>query len=175
MLCLLGAILLIVASCTKYTDDPGDSDPRLSRKYCNDPEAVNFNRDFPGTADNSVCFFPADVFKGQYAFTDSIYNGSNKLLAERPLVLNFSAENRTKISMLGFCGGGGTPITFTANRQLRAFADTIVLNGQLLCRPKDTVSGYLTQSPGDSIRLRFFLTVVSDTGTALHQGTAYRQ
>ena len=48
--CLTGIILLVAASCSKYTDDPGETDPRLSRKYCNDPEAVNYNRDFPGTA-----------------------------------------------------------------------------------------------------------------------------
>src|SRR5438132_180001 len=79
-------ISLLLAACKKYVDEPGKSDPRLSRKYCNDPEAVNFNRDFPGTADNSVCFFPSDAFKGTYTFTDSIYIGKDTL--KRALTLN---------------------------------------------------------------------------------------
>jgi hypothetical protein len=172
---LLGIILLSAPSCKKYTDEPGQGDPRLSRKYCNDPEAVNFNRDFPGTADNSVCFYPADAYQGSYKFIDSIYNEGNKLLAERLVILNFSAIDKNKISLAGFCEGSSTPVTLTANRQLRAIIDTVVFNGQLLCRPRDTVSGVITQSLTDSTRLKFYLRVVSDTNITLHQGTAFRQ
>ena len=172
----MGIILLLAASCEKYEDVPGQSDPRLSRKYCNDPEAVNFNRDFPGTADNSVCFYPADAFAAQYSFIDSIYDGGNKLLAEVPLLLTISADSRTKMSMTGFCPGSTNPIKLTANQQLRAFVDTTVLNGQLLCRVKDTLSGYISQkTPGDTLRLKLTFTVVSDTGLNYHEGTAYRQ
>ena len=162
-------------ACKKYTDEPGQYDSRLSRKYCNDPLAVNFNRDFPGTPDNSVCYYPADVYKGQYTFIDSIYSGNNILMAEVPLVLNFSASSQTRLTLSGFCGSGGSSITLTANRQLRANADTTVGTGQLLCRSKDTVSGYISQLAGDSTKLHFFFTVVSDTGVAFHQGTGYRQ
>lgn len=172
-LCLLG--LLGAASCEKYKDEPGGTDPRLNRKYCNDPEAVNFNRDFPGTPDNSVCFYPADAYEGQYIFVDSIYSGAKVLQAQRTLTLTFTAEDKNKVIATGFCAGGGNGISFTANRQLRASADTTIVKGQALCRPKDTVSGYILQSLSDSTRLRFFLTVVSDTGVTLHEGTAYRQ
>ena len=176
---LLGCMsitMLLSASCKKYTDEPGQSDTRLSRKYCNDPEAVNFNRDFPGTEDNSVCIFPADAFEGRYVFTDSLFNGAGKRITElSPVTLSFIAQSRVKLSVTGFCNDGTKAITLTANRVLRATADTTVLNGQLLCREKDTVSGYITQATTDSTRIQFFLTVASDTGTVFHRGTAYRQ
>lgn len=171
----LGCIMLIllVASCKKYMDEPGKNDPRLSRKYCNDPEAVNFNRDFPGTEDNSVCYYPSDAFKGSYRFTDSIYIGSDTIL--RPLTISITAQSKTKFSLTGLCDGSPTPVTFTATRVLRASVDTTIVEGQALCRPKDTVSGYIIQPLSDSTQIHFYLTVVSDTGTARHEGTAYRQ
>lgn len=171
---LCSVSLFLLASCQKYQDEPGQGDPRLSRKYCNDPDAVNYNLDFPGTADNSVCYYPADAFKGTYKFVDSIYSGSNKTPQELPLTLQFVAKNQTQFDITGFCPNGNA-LHFTANRALRASGDTTILNGQTLCRTKDTVSGYLTRSLGDSSRVLFFLTVVSDTGTTTHQGTAYRQ
>ena len=174
-LAVLLLLLIAAASCKKYTDEPGQGDPRLTRKYCNDPEAVNFNRDFPGTPDNSVCYYPADAFKGTYTFIDSIYSGT-KLQAERTLQLQLTAGSKVKFTVLGLCGNGSGAMTFTANRQLRAVADTTITGkGQLFCRSRDTVSGTLTQSLTDSTRLQFSLNVVSDTGTTLHRGTAYRQ
>lgn len=166
--------LALLASCEKYKDEPGPSDPRLSRKYCNDPEAVNYNLDFPGTADNSVCYYPTDAFKGSFSFVDSIYLGTNKLGRLDTVNLVFTPNTRTKMTVTGFCDGGNT-LSFTVNRALRATGDTTVLEGQQMCRTKDTVSGYITRSLADSTRLKFNLTVVSDTGVTFHQGTAYRQ
>jgi hypothetical protein len=163
-----------VISCKKYHDEPGQTVSQLSRKYCNDPEAVNYNLNFPGTADNSVCYYPADAFSGNYRFTDSIYNATNSLALQLPLTLQMVARNHNQFDITGFCPGGAA-LHFTANRSLHATGDTTVLSGQILCRSKDTVSGYLTRSLGDSTRVMFYLTVVSDTGTTIHQGTAYRQ
>ena len=172
---VLIVLILLTASCRKYKDEPGPTDVRLARKYCNDPEAVNFNRDFPGTADNSVCYYPSDVFKGQYNFVDSIFDGANIRIAEVPLVLNFSATSHTRLLLSGFCGSGAGTLSLTANRQLRANLDTTIMDGQPLCRSKDTASGYISQLPSDSTKIRFYFTVVSDTGVAYHQGTAIRQ
>ena len=167
-------LLLALSACKKYQDEPGKSDPRLNRHYCNDPDAVNFNKDFPGIADNSVCIYPADVFAGNYSFVDSVYDGSQKLQIERPLVLKFVALNHTQFYMEGFCAGSSRQ-NFTTNRSLLAAADTTVGSGQLLCRSKDTLSGGIFQKLGDSTRIQFSLIVVSDTGVSYHQGTAYRQ
>jgi len=165
--------LLLTGGCQKYEDVPGQSDPRLARKYCNDPEAVNFNFDFPGTADNSVCYYPADVFAGNYTFVDSVYTSANKIAFTTPLTLTIQAQSHGKFDLSGLCGG--STVHFTVNRTLRATADSTILNGQALCRVQDTVSGYLIRKLGDSTRMQVILTVVSDTGATIHQGTAYKQ
>lgn len=172
----LFVLLAVVVGCKKYTDTPGQSDPRLTRKYCNDPEAVNFNRDFPGTEDNSVCIYPANAFQGTYDFIDSVYSGNNVLQKELPLTLQITAQSHTKMTITGLCGASqSTGIAFTAARTLRATVDTTIVTGQPLCRIKDTVSGYIAGNTSDGSRIRFYLSVVSDTGTTQHMGTAYRR
>jgi hypothetical protein len=173
--CLIGGILsvLLIGGCQKYEDVPGQYDPRLDRKYCNDPEAVNFNFDFPGTADNSVCYYPADVFAGTYSFIDSVYTSANKMAFSKQLTLAVQAQGHGKFDLSGFCSGN--TLHFTVNRTLKASADSTVPNGHTLCRVQDTVSGYLIRKLGDSTRLHVLLTVVSDTGATIHQGTAYKQ
>ncbi len=172
---LTGTFLsLLVFSCKKYEDKVGPSDPRLSRLYCNDPEAVNFNWDFPGTPDNSVCLYPADAFKGQYRFTDSIYNSASQLVLQRQYTLDLYALSRSRLALLGFCGPSDT-VKLTASRFFRATVDTTVLKGQALCRPQDTLSGYLTRTAPDAQHLHFFFTVTTDTGFTFHMGTAVKQ
>ena len=168
----LVAAILIFASCKKWKDTPGATSPLLNRPYCNDPTAVNYNWDFPGKPDNSVCFYPTDVFKGNFIYTDSIYDGSQKFIREQVLNLTVSTSSRYKMTVSGFCGTGS--ISFTATRQLRADVDTVVGYGQLLCRPKDTITGNIdrTDVTGPVI---FDLTVNTDTGLTYHRGSAIRQ
>lgn len=165
-----------LTACQKYTDTPGVDDPRLhGHKYCNTPDAVNYNWDFPGDADSTVCFFPSDVFKGHYSFVDSIYNSDGTaLLRQDTLQLNISPLSRTAISLQGFCGTAGG-VRLTATRTFRAQVDTLIPNGQALCRPLDTLSGTITTAATDTAHLRFTFTVVSDTGSTQHRGTARRQ
>jgi hypothetical protein len=173
LLTAAAAGLLCSFACKKYEDKPGQYDPRLSSKYCNDPAAVNYNYGFPGTPDNSICYYPADVFAGSYSFSDSIFE-DGKRIAVMPVTLHIAGHDQTKLDVTGFCASGDA-LRFTAGRNLFAYADTVVGDGQILCRPQDTVSGTLSRTFGDSLQLRIFLTVVSDTGTVTHQGTAYRQ
>lgn len=172
-LLLCAASVVLLEACQKYEDQPGVYDPRLTRSYCNDPAAVNYDYDFPGTPDNSVCIYPADLFAGSYAFQDSVYV-DGKLVKELPLLLHVIGNGQAKFDISGFCPGGSA-LHFTANRALFAYADTAVGNGQILCRVQDTVSGSITRTLADTARLRIFLNVVSDTGITTHQGTAYRQ
>ncbi len=86
-----------------------------------------------------------------------------------------TSQSRNQLRISGLCGSGGATISLTAARTLRATVDTAVLTGQLLCRPADTVNGFITGSLDDSTRIQFFLRVVSDTGVSMHTGTAYRQ
>ena len=183
------AIILSVSvfSCKKWTDPHSPSDPRIDgRKYCNDPDAVNFNWGFPGTPDSTTCIYPSDIFSGSYVFVDSIYDLNDildTLNSKTSYTLNVYSINKNKFAVLGFCGPNDS-LKFTAERtSFRALADSnIKINdstlgyGQLFCRMVDTVSGFFTKSQTDSThQIRINLKVVSDTGINFHRGTAYKQ
>ena len=166
-------IILILASCEKYKDVPGDpNNPLLQRPYCNDPAGVNYNWDFPGKPDNATCIYPADVFVGNYTYTDSIYDASQSFIRAQVLNLNVSSSGQEKIAISGFCPGSS--ISLTASRRLRADADTVVGFGQLLCRPTDTVTGAISR-PDITGSVLFDFTVISDTGLNYHRGSAVKQ
>lgn len=166
-------ILAGMASCKKYEDTPGPTDPRLSRPYCNDPRAVNYNWGFPGTPDNSKCFYPSDVFAGTYLYTDSVYDGSSVLRLVNTYHITFTKVTDSSLTLAGLCPTG--TLSFRANRTLRADADSTVPNGQLLCRPQDTVAGNIIRPSMDSTFLNFNLSVISDTGVYYHRGSAVKQ
>ncbi len=171
-----GLIILLFAACKKYSDTPGlHTDPRFERKYCNVPDAVNYNWNFPGTPDSSdaVCYYPSDIFKGNLLYTDSIYDGNSKFVREEVKTLHAVASTHTQLIINGFCPSSA--ITFLANRTMHADADSNTLYGQLLCRNLDTLSGYIYKDSGDSLRILFALRVGSDTGVYFHRGSAVKQ
>lgn len=175
-------IITALASCKKWKDEKGPADPRLSRKYCNDPEAVNYNWDFPGTPDNSVCYYPADGFKGAYSFVDSVFNAAdNKFISVVNYTLYFGPRGKQKFAVSGFCSNTDS-VFFTSNRYYRATGDTTVRfsqdtangAGQLFCRTLDTLSGNIDRVGNNDSFFNISFTVVSDTGTTLHAGTAVK-
>ncbi|HRO42122.1 MAG TPA: hypothetical protein PL009_04775 [Flavipsychrobacter sp.] len=179
-------LFTILFSCKKWSDPAAPQDPRLDdNKYCNDPEAVNYNWNFPGQPDNSVCIFPADLFKGTYLFTDSIYNSQNVFDSARSqniFTLQVFPIGKRTLRILGFCGLTDS-LKFTAERSTyRATADTtIFLNdttkvyGQFFCRTQDTLTGFFMKSHTDTNALKIDLQVISDTGIYFHRGTAVKQ
>ena len=167
------------AGCKAKEQSFPETDPRLGeRAYCNNPTAVNYNWDFPGRPDSSVCIFPSDLFAGNYRFTDSIYFGGGELDSARSgtaYTLNIARINNTQMRLSGFCAGGQTvPLTGTRT-QFRAVVDTVTLRGALFCRPADTVTGYIFRRLTDTLNLSVEFTVYSDTGVNLHRGTLRRQ
>lgn len=172
-------------SCKKWSDPVAPDDPRLDdNRYCNDPDAVNYNWNFPGVPDSSVCIFPADLFKGIYSYTDSIYNSESvfdSAKSQNTYTLYIIPLGKRTLRVVGFCGSDS--LEFTAERSTyRATADTtIFLNdttkvfGQFFCRTQDTLSGYFMKSQEDSISLKIDFLVVSDTGAHYHRGTAIKQ
>ena len=167
----------IFASSCKPADYSATAPDTLgTRFYCNVPEAVNYNWGFPGRPDNSLCFYPSDLFAGRYKYTDSIYiEGSLDSAASlSTYTLTARALNRQQFSLAGFCAGGDS-LRLTATRFFRATIDTTTINGQTFCRPQDSVLGLFMRTLEDTARLRIELRVVSDTGITVHRGTAYRQ
>jgi hypothetical protein len=175
------AMAVMLYSCKKWKDEQPTPDSRLTRPYCNDPEAVNYNWDFPGKPDNTTCFFPTEVFSGAYSFTDSLYSGDLEYDTFYTYNISLVARSKSKFVVTGFCQGGGKELTFTADRYYRAAADSLMmadstfLSGQIGCRAADTLSGLITKDPRENNRLRINFTVLSDTGTTFHIGTAIKQ
>jgi len=180
-------VLLTFSSCKKWKDSIATDDPRLhDRKYCNDPEAVNYNWEFPGVPDNSICIFPSDLYKGIYTFTDSVYNSNeifDSLLSKQTYTIQVLAMSKKHLAIIGFCSND--TLFFTAGRTTySASADsTLKLNdstkafGQPMCRMLDTLTGTITKNSLDTTntKIKFNWKVVSDTGSNYHKGTAVKQ
>jgi hypothetical protein len=177
-------ILLSVAfaACKKWEDKAGDNDNRLSRPYCNDPEAANYNVDFPGTPDNSKCYYPYELFVGTYQFADSTFYSNDYLFGQN---LNYTFNLRRKdtskrqLLLSGFCN---TDISFTADKYYKAIADSTdhptdstKLPGQIICNPADTLSGFMSIINRDSGIIRVNFAVLTDTGIVYHTGRAIRK
>lgn len=186
---ILTTILLTLLhfSCKKWTDPAPYDDPQVQeRKYCNDPEAVNYNWDFPGIADSTTCIFPADLYTGTYTFTDSIYFDDETTLDTdlvfQTYTLQIIRNAKSKFSIQGFCSSN--ELTFTAGRSTyQASADTTLKQddstyayGQPLCSIQDTLTGTVTKSTTDTTGKTITISweVVSDTGINYHKGTAIK-
>jgi hypothetical protein len=166
----------LLFACKKSSTNTPVSDSRLDRPYCNDPEAVNYNWDFPGTPDNTTCFYPTEVFSSAYSYNDSVYFKDGTFLYANPLTLHLYPLDKTKLFVTGFCGGSNDTLWFTADRYYRALLDTTIDNGQPLCDIKDTATGTIIQSKTDSTLLQVNFTVVSDSDNVyFHRGTAIKQ
>ncbi len=175
ILSLLISAVLVFISCKKWVDPAPTTDPRLTTHYCNDQNAVNYNWGFPGVPDNTICFYPTDLFKGSYNFTDSVrITASNYFTYARSGILNIYAISQTKILVIGFCGGDTlrlTAVGYTAYVDSILGDSTTIGRGQKLCRIQDTASGSITNSRVDTL-LHITFDVISDTGRTTHTAIA---
>jgi hypothetical protein len=165
-------------SCKKYTDAPATTDPRLTNPYCNDPNAVNYNWGFPGKEDNSVCFYPTDLFQGVYELRDSVFFKSNGFFVSADTItLTIVRNSSTKMTVTGFCPSGGA-LSMSASTNFLATVDSLVgdsttIRGQYFCIGGDTVSGTFTKDRINDSIFYISLQVAADTGvTTNHIGTA---
>lgn len=182
---LITAILGIagMAACKKYKD-PDPVDLGLTRKYCNDPIAANYNVGFPGVPDNSVCVYPTELFEGSWLFKDSVYLPDMTFVRAQDYTLTFTARDpaqdslRNRMFLSGFCSNGNR-LELTANRFGLAMTDTLIQyteGGQLFCNTTDTVSGMyriIFEETGNRIHIQMNEEVPD--GTYLHSGYAIKQ
>ena len=178
------ATLLVIGSavflsCTKYQDKPATTDPRLTNPYCNDPLAVNYNWGFPGKPDNTICFYPTDVFAGTYMFHDSVYRDTLFIRADS-FILTMSAISDTQMLITGFCDNQNklrvtAGLTYVATVDTTEGDSTTINHGQMLCRVQDTVAGTFSKDHFDSSLVHVSLQVYSDTGTTMHLGSARKR
>ena len=170
------SVAVIFNSCKKWTDPPATNDPRLTNPYCNDPNAVNYNWGFPGKPDNTLCYYPTDLFKGTYEYNDSVYIESSSLFIYAKVeTLYVYARSQTKLTIFGLCDAPDSFLFHASNNYIATVdtlvGDTLTVNGQLMCRIQDTLNGNITYNRNDSL-LHVNLRVVSDTGTTIHIGKA---
>ena len=174
---LLSICIGVLLSCAKYKSPKGYTDPQLTNHYCNDPLAVNYNWGFPGIPDNTVCFYPTDVFAGKYIFRDSIFLQSGYIFIRADsFIMTIKKINTTQMSVFGVCVNGDS-LVLTATPSFIASVDTTegdtVTNcGEPLCGSNDTINGTITQNRLDSV-LTILFQVASDSGIiTLHSGSA---
>lgn len=173
LICLLFPVWAGLSSCEKWKD-PQPQDLGLTRKYCNIPSAINYNREFPGVEDNTTCIFPSDPFIGNYVYEDSVYiDGVEGSIPWGTIHFSILKKDSTKFELKDYCGSRN--LMFTANRYFHAVTDTLLTKGvQLYCRDLDTLQGTLDYRGSDS-SLYIEFTVKSDTLTAVHRGRAYKK
>jgi hypothetical protein len=177
ILTIASVVTFGLIACKKWKDPAPTTDPRLTKPYCNDPEAVNYNWGFPGKPDNTLCFYPKDLFVGNYLFVDSVYIPARGLfIYSDSIVLHIYSTpgSNSKINVIGFCGGD--TLKLTAGQSFIATVDTLIgdsltYRGQYWCRKVDTVSGTIFDSRIDTL-LHINLQIVSDTGITTHIGKA---
>ena len=168
------AIVLFLTSCKKYKDPAPITDGRLTTKYCNDPAAVNYNWDFPGVPDNTVCIYPTDIFKGTYLYHDSILNPEGGVIQIDSFPITINQLDSTHMQLIGFCGIN--PHSAKASRFFSFIIDSIAGNGQIFCNNKDTIAGGGHKSGiADTSTIKFSYTLQTDTGVVIHAGTAIKQ
>jgi hypothetical protein len=183
----LGLMLLLLPpivfyACKKYKDPSAAVlDPRLTNHYCNDPDAVNYNWNFPGIADSTVCFYPVDYFKGTWTFHDTVYlpSGDTASTSIKQLVFSSTEDTvKTHLAVTGWCGGN-TPFYVTANKYYKAEVDTFPGGpfGQFLCGQSDTLNGSFSKNTFDTINnsMKVDLTINGSGGVTYHRGTAIKQ
>lgn len=178
--------LILFFSCKKWEDQKAQPNPLITaRKYCNDPLAVNYNWGFPGTPDNTTCYYPTDIFKGDYVYQDSVFDVNmnfDSVRSQTSYVLHVIPTDKYHFRVVGFCSNNDS-LKFTGERStFKASADTTIkINdstyayGQFCCSSLDTLTGYFSKNMSDSIHLKVNFMIVSDTGINYHIGTAIKQ
>jgi hypothetical protein len=166
-------IFLLIGACKPYKDPAPIEDPRISNPYCNDPNAVNYNWGFPGIPDNSTCIYPADIFKGNYIWRDTVVNDLGAAVSYDSVFATVNKLDSTRIEISGRCG---YDLKLSANRFLIITIDSLAGNGQQFCQPNDTIMGNgFKVSTSDTNTFRLNYTIVSDTGTSTHESFFIKQ
>ncbi|HTO14720.1 MAG TPA: hypothetical protein VLZ83_03070 [Edaphocola sp.] len=182
---LFGVLIVLIASwsaCEKYKD-PKEKDLGLTREYCNDPSAINYNDSFPGVPNNSVCIFPTDLFEGNWHFQDSVFTPDGTFLNSETYILTFTAKDpsqdslKRKLTLTGLCPS--VNINLSANRYGLALTDTLIPytdGGQFFCQNTDTISGQfkvIRDSLNNNMKINF--TIHAPDNQFLHIGKAIKQ
>ena len=170
---ILALLLLLTAACKKYEDPDPFTDDRIKNKYCNIPSAINYNWDFPGIADNTTCIFPAQIYKGNYLFHDTVVNALGEYISKDSFLVSFLQIDSTRLTISGFCGYN---LHYAkATRFFKFTLDSLIGNGQVFCNNKDTIAGGGSKiGIHDTSTIQIVYQLQTDTGIVFHKGTAFK-
>jgi hypothetical protein len=170
---ILALLLLCLGACKKYKDPDPFTDSRIKNKYCNIPTAINYNWDFPGIEDNSTCIFPAQIYKGNYLFHDTITTELGEFVSKDSFMVSFLQIDSTRLTVSGFCG---LNLHYAkATRFFKFTLDSLIGNGQLFCNNKDTIVGGGSKiGLQDTSTIQIVYQLQTDTGVVFHKGTAVK-
>lgn len=167
---LLACLLVFFCACKKYVDPAPFTDPRIVNKYCNDPAAINYNWDFPGVPDNTVCVYPAEIYAGSYLFHDTIIKFTGEYISNDSFLISFLDIDSTHLKITGFCGANFH--TAKANRFFKFTLDSLVGNGQTFCNGIDTIVGGGSKIAIQDTFIQIVYQLQTDTGVVYHKGVA---
>lgn len=171
------AAVAVLAQCRK-PEEQTRPDAELTRKYCNDPRAINYNDSFPGIPDNAQCRYPDEQFDGVWSLTDSVFRADSTFFDLEEKEIRFQAisdTGRNKIALIDWCG---TPIQMKANRYGRAeVVNTLSYpdSAQVACGT-DSLMGFVKFRWNTVDTLDIFMSQKPETGTKYyHKATAIRK
>lgn len=171
--------VVVLFACKKYVDPTAPDIDLGTRKYCNDPRAINYNWGFPGKPDNTECVYPVDSFIGNWSFKDYVLlpSGDTDAIILRNLTFTSTEDTvLTHLAVTGWCGGN-QPFYVTANKYGKLTLDTFPGSpqGQFLCVNTDTAIGTLNKSSYVRDTMKVDITVTNGENIKYHRGLALKQ
>jgi hypothetical protein len=166
---IITIILLIAPSCKRYKDPTPITTDKLTQHFCNNPKAVNYNWGFPGIADSTLCFFPADLFIGNYTYYDSLLDDANGIyLPFDTMDVTIAKINDSSIQLIGLCLA--TPFSAKATKNYRFTIDSTTAFGQVFCSNADTMNGTGIKVQFNDTNFVYNYQLVNNGKTTMHKG-----
>lgn len=176
---LCAMFIIFSIACKKPSDQsvPDISD-QLTRPYCNDPIAANYNVGFPGIPDNSVCVYPYDKFLGTWDLKDSIFREDNTLYLVMDRIITFipvsTDTNKNQMQILDWCA---SPIDIYCNKYGKAYiVNTLPYpdSAQVICST-DTIMGTFQLINNEDSAMKIQLVNRNNLGHFTHKSIATKR
>ncbi len=177
--CVVVLGIFAFASCTKGEDTASpDISDLLTNRYCNNPNAVNYNWNFPGIEDNATCFFSYYFYEGDWIFIDTIRRSDSSIVGVETYYLNFEKiipdTSESLMAMSGWCSSAS--LIIHVDRFYFARTDSFDNNGgwQKMCSNSDSIFVQMRKDIVDTTALDINIQEVKNNETFFHRGKGKR-
>lgn len=172
------ATLLCLTACNKEDKKGEDVTDKLKNKYCNIPGAINYNWNFPGIEDNSICYFATDYYEGTWKLTDSVRLEDSTFVRVDTLYLEFnkigSDTTNSKMHLRRWCIT--SDIWVQVNKYYIGMTDTTqnAEGWQLVCNGRDSLKINFSRNVFDSTIVDFTIRQFNNDTMYYHQATGVK-